>query len=651
MRDEQTDTPWAAWQGRIAASRKRRDQWVGEWQENVRLRKGDRVAASTVSTLLPLTARPTVSINQDWPLTKAKIAQLYSQTPEVRLTPTDEQFRPAVPIFAKELNHTIEHASVGTTIEEVLADVVNAAGIGGVLVSCETRTEPRDVPSVDPALIPPDVDPATLPMTTVQAVTDVAYLVTRISPTDLLVPTDFVGSQYDHARWLGHDGRMTWAQAVASLGLTDEHKDDVLGKDKRASGSTNTLNTDTASFRDTDVVQYTQIFAWRHFDDAAETKFQALQRLVFVDGLEEPVINEPYTGQRRTPDGRLVGVLRNPIRVLTLTYISDDGLPPSDSSIGRGAVDELQQSRESMTLQRKHSIPFRWGDTNRISATQRAKIDRGEFQGFIWTNGPGDRAIGEVARAQFPAERWEFDDKIKSDLTEIWQVGTNQAGAFASGERSAREAGIIQSNFQRRVGQEQDKVTRFFVGIAEVLAGHLALYGTFDLPDHLGQQRELLANAFTYSVRADSTVRLDAEQRIEQLLKGLNITAQSGYVNPKPIISEIWELLGVDPEKVMIDPQPKPPEPVKVSVSKAEDLRDVLFLATLMRTQQAPTPDDVQAAIRLQAVALVGAPIPPSIPSEADPNQPPREPKTPDNANTEWETSPRVERRAKDFGA
>jgi hypothetical protein len=40
-------------------------------------------------------------------------------------------------------------------------------------------------------------------------------------------------------------------------------------------------------------------------------------------------------------------------------------------------------------------------------------------------------------------------------------------------------------------------------------------------------------------------------------------------------------LLGENPNEIMIDPQPKPPEAVKVSVSKAEDLINPIFLATL----------------------------------------------------------------------
>jgi hypothetical protein len=301
-----------------------------------------------------------------------------------------------------------------------------------------------------------------------------------------------------------------------------------------------------------------------------------------------------------------------------------------------------------MALQRLHSIPIRWADSNRVSQGTRSLLEKGTFQGFIMTNGPGDRAVGEVARASFPPEKFEIDRIIKNELTELWQVGSNQAGAFATGERSAREAGIIERNFQRRVGQEQDKVSKYFLGIAEVLAGHLALYGTFDLPDEIGPMRQELANGFTYSVRVDATVRLDADEQIDRLTKGLNLTAQSGYVNLKPVIEKIWELLGEDPAKVVIDPQPKPPEPVKVNVSDAINFRDPIVLATMMRTQQAPTPQDLSAAIALlqSASMMVSPPVAPAGPN----GQPPREVQTPGIANPDWESAPRIDRRSEDGG-
>ena len=625
--------PWQEWRSRIEASRRRRDLLVPEWQSNVTARRGHRVETDTSGT--------SITINQDWPLTKAKIAQLFSQTPEVRLSPRQPDFAPMVNLFGAELNTTLTNAGVGAIVEEVLADAINASGIGAAITTCERKVAPKQVPLVDPALLPPGTQP---PMTQVMATTDIAHRVERVSPADLLVPDDFTGSDYNRARWLGHDGRCTWTQAQSWFSLDESDKGELLGQDKRSSSTTNTLSTDSTKFRDTDVVNYAEIFYWRHYYHPEETSFSAIQRVVFVDGKEEPVINEPYAGQARTDQG-LQGVQRLPISVLTLTYISDDAFPPSDSTISRAQVDELEASRDAMVQQRKHSIPIRWFNTNLVSSNTRSLLEQGTFQGFIGINGRGDNALGEVARANFPQERFDFDRIIKNDLNEVWQVGTNQAGQFASGERTAREAAIVQQNFQTRIGQERDKVTKFVLSIAEVVAGHLSLFGTFALPDGIGIQRQALATGFTYSVRLDSTVRLDAQQRIEQLKEALNLTAQSGFIDPKPIISEIIALSGLDPAKVMVDPKPKPPEPVNVSVSKSEDVLNPLFLAMLMRTQQGPTPQDLQAAKMLLAAAgLPTVPMAPMEPESGDPQDVQR----PETAHADWEAAPRIDRRDAD---
>ena len=85
---------WSGWRGRLAASRKRRDEKIGTWQENVskRIKSPDSAFSSGSAE---------VSVNQDWPKTTAKIAGHFSQTPEVRVSPRQgmEQFQPLVQTF------------------------------------------------------------------------------------------------------------------------------------------------------------------------------------------------------------------------------------------------------------------------------------------------------------------------------------------------------------------------------------------------------------------------------------------------------------------------------------------------------------------------------------------------------------------------
>src|SRR5262249_20968605 len=108
-----------------------------------------------------------------------------------------------------------------------------------------------------------------------------------------------------------------------------------------------------------------------------------------------------------------------------------------------------------------------------------------------------------------------------------------------------------------------------------------------------------------FEVYADSTVVVDAQARIERLLKILDMTVKSGLINPAPIIAEIVELAGFDPaDVVMQQPPSKGPEPLNVSFrANADALRDPIALAMLVKTNQAPGPQDLDAAKKMIAAA------------------------------------------------
>jgi hypothetical protein len=637
--NEDSKDPWL---GRIAASRKHRDEKIHDWQTNVRKRAGEpssRTAADSTSTKMT----SGVTVNKDWPMTKSKIALLYSQTPEIRLSTEDPRAAEVVPMFAKAVNDTIREARVGAAIEEELADVINAAGIGGVIVACEKRQEMRDLPVMDEMTaamsgIPMEMVPTQPTLKDV----DIRYPVRRLSPACLLIPTDFTGSVYDQARWLGYEDSMPWATAMTEFGLTEDQKEVVVGTDKRVKGDI-TLNDDTNKWRDTEAVNFVELFYWRHFYHPEETSFHALQRRVYVDGLEAPVIDEEYKGQQRTADGKVAGVRRNPIQILTLTYISDECLPPSDSTISRGQVNELEESRDAMAQQRKHSIPIRWFDTSRVSANTRSLIEKGTIQGLVPLMGGGDRAIGEVARANFPPEKYELDRIISSEIADQWTVGPNQQSNFSTGERTAREASIVEKNFNQRVGLERAKLESHVVAIAEILGALMALHGDVGIPIEL-------LGSITYGVRVDSTVLLDSDQQIQRLEHVIDRSAQSPFVDVRPLLAQWYELHGLDPKKLIIEPKPKPPDPVNLS-GGAEDMANPLFLAALSRTEQLPSPDNVLAVVNLlRALGQIpGVPgmIAPPQQEESDPN----DGATPGIANPDWQMAPRQDKRDEDGGA
>jgi hypothetical protein len=157
----------------------------------------------------------------------------------------------------------------------------------------------------------------------------------------------------------------------------------------------------------------------------------------------------------------------------------------------------------------------------------------------------------------------------------------------------------------------------------------VSLYDDFDVPAKEDGtpvwDRTTLAHDVLFSIRPDSTVLLEAPQRIERLVRFLDMTAKSGYVDVEPVITEIAALSGLDPDQVIKKPQPAGPEPPNISYRyNGEDLLNPVVLAILMKAGQAPTQEELQAAIALLAASQGAMPTPaPAGPAPADPAAPP----------------------------
>jgi hypothetical protein len=105
---------------------------------------------------------------------------------------------------------------------------------------------------------------------------------------------------------------------------------------------------------------------------------------------------------------------------------------------------------------------------------------------------------------------------------------------------------------------------------------------------------------------------------------------------------------------------------VAISIGGPEDISNPLFLAALMRTQQAPTPEDLQAAIKLLETAMAAAPpvLPPLKMGELPQPEPlpalapalgldvaQGPPNVPGPEFPNWEAAARIDRRSEDGGA
>lgn len=608
----------------VELCRTERAEIISDWTDSVEFHRGKPFAEESDS------AR--IAINKDWPRVKARVSSLFGQMPEVRLLPKQSVFAASVPVFAKELNDTLKRADTDEAVFQALVDNTATAGIGVVMASFQKRTDTVSTPTIDISAIPPEtlqqlMAQKAIPMEDAEVDTDKMFSVLRLSPSDLLWPTAFTGFNFDKADWIGRSGEMGWSEAQNEFGLKDDVKEKVLGDGKESDQTLKQNDPDQEQSKAKQpVVEFDEIFYWAYRFDAKEKYFKRIRRVVFVKGINEPVLHEDWAGQKfHEESGTYVGACRFPIRVLKINYVSDDPIPPSESAIGRPQVLELIESRTDQHNQRKRSMPIRTVNTNRLDPDTLVQVMAGNWQSIIPVNGKGDDVFYEMARANYPPENQMFDRQIDHDLDEVWQTGANQTGSFASGERSASEARIVQQNFDMRNGMDRAHVAKFVQGIAEVMAGLLALYGDFKFtpPDEVkrlndGWNREQIAGEFVYDIIPDSMVRLDAHQQIKLWMDILNMVGKSGFLNPMPIISDIIALAGRDPATVLTQPNAPAAEPLNISIRSAEDLHDPLMLALLMKTNQCFTPEELDAAQKV--LIKLGQPVNPA-PTPAPPGQ------------------------------
>ena len=611
---------------RIDTCKQYRRKLVANWTINIDYRRGKPFASQT--------DEDTIAVNLDWSMTKAKQAGLFSQVPEARLSHAPQTLAPWIPTFQQKVNDTLRVAGVEAVMDEVMPDVINAAGIGIAITSMEAIMEEASVPTADPLTRLPAEGveaPTDTPMTSVPRVIDHRYVIQRISPADLLWPISFTGSDFNSAPWLGRSGRVTWAEAVIRWDLTEDDKSKVLGEDRTQTDKlTHDVEKDKTSADE--MVGFDEIFYKEFQYDSTAKSYQTIHHLVFLSGKEEPIIDEPWKGQKLDPkSGILIGSRKNPIQVLLLTYISDETIPPSDSAIGRPQVNEINKSRTQMIRQRERSLPVRWLDVNRVDPTIAQSLMRGTWQNFIPVQGEGSRTIGEVARASMPQENFAFDKIAKADLNEEWSVGPNQTGS-GTGIETSGEAKSIQSSFQTRVGRERAKVASFFCNITEVLAGLMCL---FEDPASLGEGFDpTISSGLSYSIIADSTLLLDVTQKLERLDNFVNKYAKSGFVELEPVLKEIAMLTGLDPSTVIKAPEAKPPvEPnISLRLTGAADMMNPLMLAFMLKSGQAPPPELIEQAKKLIEMAVQLQPPPPPAPEGGMPGpggEPPAGPQTP----------------------
>ena len=551
MMDPETVAKWKAY---IAAAEKRRKQLIEVWSDNVDYRVMKPFGGSLGTSNTALSDR--VAISEDWARTKQKTAQLSFQVPKIVAKALRPEFEASAGLVTAAVNNTLTRdCRASYVIDEVLADVINASGLMIARMGIDRRTEtkqqqiPRPPVGLDPLTNQPIPDPQGPETVDVEVLVSQTYTMDRISPSMFLWPQEFIGSDWDKASWLGHQSYIPLVVAKKTY--------PTLPTDFKSTGSKPVLmSKDLVNPQGAleaaaeDFVKVTELWYYASQFDAEKIHPHCIRRIVFVEGFDQPVEHEdtdwqvwvdavpeepatpevpagqdPATGQptpaqparpaRPAIPGHYLGITKLPIRVATLTYVSDIATPPSDSGASRPQVSELIRSRSQMLRQRDHSLPIRWYDTNRLDNDVIESLRQGNWQDLIPINGPGDRAVGEVARAAFPRENFEFQRVITADLDRGWALSNASLGAMNPGERSASEVNQVASATAVRLDYEKGRVNRFVAESAAVLFSlmqrwqdfttYVAVIGPNGAERLMEVNQTTLAGDYMFDFRVDSS--------------------------------------------------------------------------------------------------------------------------------------------------
>jgi hypothetical protein len=633
------DNTFEAWQERIKGASDLIDLKKADWDGNL-----DRY-------LVKSRARHQIVVPKDYANVEQKKAQLAFKTPEILLEPQLPNLQAVAPIFESVLNFYLGPKGVNAqaAVDECLTDALAVSGIFGVKICYEATvdgTKPVQVgeqPVVDPMTGQAAVDPMTgqpQMQPVMQEVPNIIfqrYIYERISPAKLLIPTDFQGSDYDKAPWLGFKFQMPFELAKLAFSLPDNFSQTTVEDEDRVGSENKGRSIDGRAKM---VTGYEVYYKAAQFDP--EVKHPEHKRiLVIIDGVEAPVRHEDSPYQVINPDGTLGGQPGFPIHIGALRYVPDSAMPPADVQMSKSQVDELSKGRTHMALQRERSVPMRFGDLSRIGGEEGLqKLKQNEWNGILFLDAldASNPPIVEVQRGHYPQENFSFDQTANRDIAEAWAMGANQSGSLNETGRTATELTIAQNNSNTRLDKERLKFQSWFVRSVEKLAALIQMFadeqayvrviGPDNMPRLQAWDKQTIAGEYAFTIKPNSGAPQNVSQERAEFTQMYNILRPSPFINGQELDAEMARKFGMDPAKLIVQPSPKPADVPKISYAfKGEDLNPLSpsfpIVIEILRQGGIVIPDEAVLSAQKHVVQTTGMPVTDALPQAAGNHPPP----------------------------
>ena len=592
----------AFWRGEIERSVQADAIFAKWWEANLK-------NYAPLPTDDPETYGSRVNVNRDFTLVERKKADLFYQRPDVECaaSPLMAGQEQILGIHADILNEKLGADGVNAKrlAHQCIFDVLCPVGTAWTYMGYDATTIPTETTQPDPITGEP------VPVTVAVPIHEELFW-RHVPPKQRLLPASFRSTNWDDAPWLGMRFEMPIRSARRRWNLSPEVKGSKPVSDQHFTyGGDQTLQDDVIS----GALIYYKSALYR--DDIAHP--QHLTRLVILDTseIDDPVVEhkdapeQSFDAQGRLTPDSLVGF---PFHPLTIRVLTDSAHVPSDCTVSRPLVNELNRFREQMVEQRDASILRWYYNTDTLPPDAVAKMVRSPVGGMIGVPAEafaGEGAIKEMPHGTFPRENFQFNDYLDNDLARTHSIDATQSGVQSPESKTATETQLQQSNANARLDLERGVVLDWYVKGVTKFSTLLQRYLSVEQAAAIvgpkpAQQwdawRRTVPAALAFTAQPDSALRTDLAWERKRALEQYTYFANDPFINRPQLLKELLPKLHLSEKVFNAQPPAKQAEPAKPTFSfKGEDLN----------------PSAPQFAIVLDVLKQTGVTISPEALAEA----------------------------------
>ena len=597
MKQIQSTKPAAYWREQIQLAVAQNDTLAKWWDANLK-------AYAPKPTDDPEGYGTHINTNRDFTLVERKKSDMIQQRPDVTLQPSpllegpimgpDGQPLMSAPTQAAPQGAPIPASVALSSHEELVNEHLGPDGVDAIRMAHQVlfdvlvfgtgysvmgyESATVNVPHPSGALDPETGEPVTVPV----PVKESCYW-QHLPRKRALRPASFRSTDWDRAPWLGHQFELP-----LTPGNRAKYK---LPPDFTGAKSNQKLHFDHGLQQQSGEDVFTGVELWYRSCLYREDRPHPdhLTHLVLIDGMDEPAIEEDCPYQTLDKMGQLTpdSLIGFPIHPLNTRTLPDSADPPSDCTLIRPLVNELNRFREQM-VEYRDAQTLRWmynADTLPEDAVM--KMVRSPIGGMIAVPGEafvGEGAIKELPHGSMPRESFTSNDYIDADIARTTAIDASGAGVQSQTNQTATEAQIQQGNANARLDFERGIVLQWYVkGVTKystLLQRYLPVQDAAKVIGPARAQtwdvwRKTVASSLAFTAMPDSALRVDQAVDRKQAQDLYSFLANDPYIakGRAKLLEKLLRKFHINPEGIVAQPDPPRPEPPKLALSfKGGDL-------------------------------------------------------------------------------